>query len=146
MRKSSLLIIALAALCGCGGGGEYVPPTRMPRKREAQAPREIPEMSGYTYTGMKHRDPFVRSSAVSGARSQATAASLNFEMMRVTGYISGRDGSFVTFSGPDGSYLAMNGRIYDDEDQEVPGVAIVVQNEKLMFITDNNTVHELVIP
>lgn len=133
-------------LASCGGQ-EYVPPSRLPRKREAAPPPEIPEMLSYTYPGGSNRDPFRRSAARRPLPTDAEVMPIaDFSGLQVTGLISGPLGNFALISGQAENYLARSGRLFNDDDQEVPGVSVVFRDEVIILISEDNEIYELKVP
>ena len=145
MKKLPLILVTALFIYGCGSS-DYVPPSSMSRRRQAKAPPEIREPERYTYAGTRYRDPFARSRVSAYRADGDTTPALNVDGLRVTGYIKGRFEKFITVSGPGGSYVIKNGRVFDEEDQEIPGVAAVIRDEKVTLITGKDTVYELALP
>jgi len=148
--RLSIFIFLVLTLYGCGSGN--VQPRRpigRPRKTKFEKPEEI-TVPEYTYGGIKYRSPFSASGAAgSSARyvpSGEQTIEINPESLKVTGFISDSRQRYAILSGPGEYYIVKQGRLYNEDEKEVPGVAAIVKENKVMLITDKNTVHELIIP
>lgn len=145
--KYLLFVTASVILFSACGGQEYIPPQRFSRRREVSPPPEIPMMERYTYPGEQNRDPF-RRSAVPRRTEEDTGVFqiIDFTSLRIAGLLTGPLGNYALISGRGESYIARSGRLFNEDDLEVPGVSVVFSEESLLLITDDNDIYELDIP
>ncbi|NLB35552.1 MAG: hypothetical protein GX817_07070 [Elusimicrobia bacterium] len=104
-------------------------------------------MQTYIYPGSSGRDPFRRSTARRARSEDSKALPIaDFSSLKITGIISGSLGNFALISGPSEGYIARSGRLFNESDQEVPGVSVVFRDELIILISEDNEIYELNLP
>ncbi len=146
--KKFLIIIFILTAAGCGRRDD---PRDMPRRRpvaiEIEEPEEI-KIPEYTYGGSVYRNPFLPA----GIRSRADyteelfAQDINLAGLRVTGIISDRKSKYAILSGAGEYYIVREGRLLDEEDRPVSGVAAIVGDDKVTLITEDERTISLPAP
>ena len=106
----------------------------------------------YIYEGLAYRDPFTPLSgekvakAKSGLTTDATVPPIG--SLQLKGFIIDRMDKIALFSSPYGSYLLVNGKLYDSQNRLVKGFSgkIVFDKEqkpqKVILITEENEFKE----
>lgn len=149
--KSWIIILLIIAFQGCsdtevkvdregrGAGRE--------KDTEFEEPEEI-EVPDFEYQGASYRSPFSRESGQppGGEDGSRELQSINPEMLTVSGMIEEAGTKYGLLSGSDGFLMVKNGRIYNDDNEEIPGVSAVIKEDNIVIITDADTTYELPIP
>lgn len=154
MKKLTLyltvFIVGSAILAGCGGEETSQPRKRNPvaKDREIEKPEEI-KVPEFTYTGDQYRSPF---SETKVRRSRRTVPAgedsegINPAELSVTGLFSDNQGKYAILSGAGTYYVVKEGRLYDEDGEEESGIAAIIKEDKIVLITDEDTMFELAIP
>ena len=84
------------------------------------------ELKRYHYPGMSYRDPFIPLSGEKLARARLgltkEAVVPGLGMLSLKGIIKDSKDEIALFSSPQGSYLLVNGSMYDNQNRKVPGM------------------------
>ena len=150
LKKFLFIILAGWIFFGCGDDEVIQPPAQRIRKeRTIQKPEEIEETI-HKYTGAKYRSPFLPAGV---AREMARIdtpvgdiPAISPEGLRVTGYFSDKKERYAILSGAGEFYIIKQGRLYDENENEVPGIAAIIKEDKIILITDKDTMYELPVP
>jgi len=107
----------------------------------------------YVYEGLSYRDPFVPLSgdkiakAKLGLTTEAVVPPLG--SLQLKGFIVDKHDKIAMFSSPYGSYLLVNGKLYDNQNRLVKGFSgkIVFDNvtqkpQSVVLVTENNEYKE----
>ncbi len=150
-NKSTLkfLILFSAGLFFYGCGGEDILEqtkvrVRRPQRIKFEKPPEI-EIKEYKYTGMRYRSPFLPD-GTARAIDAAAEHHINFDELKVTGYFSTKKERYVILSGVEEFYIVKQGRLFNENEEEVRGVAAIIKEDKIILITEKDTIYELAIP
>lgn len=108
----------------------------------------------YTYEGLSYRDPFLPLSGEKIAKAKlaqqdknATVPSLG--TLQLKGFIIDKHDRIALFSSPYGSYILVNGKLYDNLNRLVKGVSGEIifdlqtkQPKNVILVTENNEYKE----
>ncbi|MGM0441383.1 MAG: hypothetical protein ACQEQC_03075 [Elusimicrobiota bacterium] len=122
--------------------------TAQQKNVKIEKPEKI-ETPDYEYKGIKHRSPFSKKGGTgrsSGGTSGTNIPGINPERLIVSGVMEDTKDQYGMLTGPDGFFMVKDGRIYNEDGKEIPGVAAIIKNQKVVLITDENTTYELPIP
>ncbi|MDA3793445.1 MAG: pilus assembly protein PilP [Elusimicrobia bacterium] len=150
---SAAVIVFASGLTGCGGEdkAKTVKRTKKSKEVKIEKPEEI-TVPEFTYTADKYRSPFSQSMvrrsrpAATVSKDSGDAQKFSPESLTVTGVFSDNQGKYALLSGAGAYFVVKNGRIYNDDDEEEPGVAAIIKEDKIILITDEDTMYELTIP
>jgi len=85
------------------------------------------EIKRYYYPGMSYRDPFIPLSGEKLARARLgltkEAVVPGLGMLSLKGIVKDNKDDIALFSSPQGSYLLVNGAMYDNQNRRVPGMS-----------------------
>ncbi len=160
-----LVMVFIILLHGCGGskssGRSQSTESRIRKgkvRKKADEKTEKPEEKKeelYEYGGLKYRSPFSVSGGVSSGLGKKNNVSdisgvsrtvMSPESLVVTGFVSDNDGDFALLSGANEFYVVKNGRLYNEDKFEMIGIAAVIKRNKIILITDDSEMYELLIP
>ncbi len=150
---SSAAIFLSAVISGCGGEDKTQKMERVKKSKEVklEKPEEI-KVPEFTYTADKYRSPFsqsmVRRERPVAAVSEDKEGTQKFspESLTVTGVFSDSKGKYALLSGAGAYFVVKNGRVYNEDNEEQPGIAAIIQEDKIILITDKDTRYDLTIP
>lgn len=114
---------------------------------EIEEPEEI-EVPDFEYKGSSYRSPFSKESK-QPQRAEGESQdlpSINPEMLTVSGIVEESKTKYGLLSGSEGFFMVKNGRIYNEDNKEIPGVSAVINENEIVIITDADTTYELPIP
>lgn len=124
---------------------------RKPKAEKIKEPEKI-KMPEHKYGGLKYRSPFSSSGRGSAKTARVTtgklvtAADINPDGLKVTGYFSDREGKYAILSGVGEFFIVKNGRLFTEDKKEVIGVAAIIKDNKIVLITDENNIYDFTIP
>jgi hypothetical protein len=117
---------------------------------------ESPALKKYVYEGLSYRDPFVPLSgeklikAKLGLTTEAIVPPLG--SLQLKGFIVDKHDKIAMFSSPYGSYLLVNGKLYDNQNRLVKGFSGKIvfdttarQPQKVILVTENDEYKEYTI-
>lgn len=150
----SVMVIGMV-LYGCGGK----PPERVrikkiikkdKKQKIAKSRKEI-EAAKYKYEGLKYGSPFSPSKRASSITEKTTsgdgAKSIESpESLIVTGLFTDKEGKYAILSGVGEFYIVKQGRLYNEDEHEMPGIAAIIKESKIILITDEDKMYELPVP
>ncbi|MFW6134265.1 MAG: hypothetical protein ACOC5R_01660 [Elusimicrobiota bacterium] len=149
LSYTTFILIFVILLSGCGGDEvEVRGKIPKPKKQKIQRPEEI-KTPQYNYRGARYRSPFSPSYSGTGGVSSGgmdQKSMVSPESLKVTGFFSDSQGKYAILSGAGQFFFVRRGRVYNEDEEELPGIAAVVKSNKIILITDQNTMHELPLP
>ncbi|MBN2406704.1 MAG: hypothetical protein JXJ19_03305 [Elusimicrobia bacterium] len=156
-RKFSILLAGVIVLLGSGiCRSEEKDAGKNTRSGEAAAKEnklQVLEMPDYKYTGAKYKSPFIpkrkgasSTVAISGSNKPIQISDVDTDILKVTGYFSDSEGAYAILSGGEVFYIAKKGRLYTEDDVAVVGAAAVIKKDKVLLISEDNTIYEYSIP
>ncbi|MGM0567680.1 MAG: hypothetical protein ACQESB_00515 [Elusimicrobiota bacterium] len=151
MKLKFIIIILVFAFAGCTSNDDGLPPARHkpPDLDKIEEPEKI-KIPEHTYAGTKYSSPFTpqagsrrryASSEVGQGRSEVSLDSLV-----ITGIISGSDSKYAILSSGDEYYIARDGLLLDEDEEEVPGVATVVKEDEIILMDSGGRTVEIEAP
>ncbi len=106
----------------------------------------------YLYEGLSYRDPFVPLSGEQIAKSQLDitkeAVSVPLGSLQLKGFIIDRKDKIALFSSPYGSYLLVNGKLYDNMNRKVKNISGKISFDSknrpqgVVLVTDDGEIKE----
>ncbi len=146
--KLFLIMFFIVIMAGCTRRDETRDiPRRRPASVEIEEPEEI-KIPAYTYGGSVYRNPF--SPAAARPRDEDAdelfARDLNLAGLRVSGIMSDRKSKYAILSGPGEYYIVRQGRLLDEDDRMVSGVAAIVSEDKVTLIIEDEMTISLPAP
>ncbi len=120
---------------------------RAGQKREIEQPEKI-EPPDYNYEGLKYRSPFLKRDEIGPrlASESKTIMGIKPERLTVTGIMEDPENKFGLLSGPAGFFMVKDGRIFNDDNKEIPGVAAIIKEQEIIIITDDDSTYALPVP
>ena len=151
MKLKFIIIILVFVFTGCSRRDDGLPPARRraPDLDQIEEPDAI-KIPEYTYAGINYRSPFTpqagsrRRYAAPGAGR--TRSEVNLDSLIITGIISGRDSKYAILASGDEYYIARDGLLLDEDEEEVPGVAAVVKEDEIILIDSEGRTVEIEAP
>ena len=155
MNSKIIRIIFLLILLGLNGcpKKKTKPVSRKPvKEKEIVTTKEIEEerQVRYRYAGEKCRDPFVpleeRAEAI--GRVGKRGIEIDLSKLKLTGIMispSSRDHYALIDAGGGRGYVVKGGKLIDNYNRVVNGVAAIVRKDKVILITSDNVIRELIL-
>jgi predicted small lipoprotein YifL len=146
----TISILFLFALTGCPRkktGPVSQPPVK--EKKIAQTKKTEEERQvRYVYTGERYRDPFVPSEEMGEGIVKAGKGGIEIDLSRLklTGIMispSSREHYALIDAGGKRGYVVKGGKLIDNYNRIVDGVAAIVRKDKVILITRDNVIREL---
>lgn len=150
----SVMVIGMV-LYGCGGK----PPERVrikkiikkDKKQKIAKSLKGGEAAKYKYEGLKYGSPFSPSGRVTSAKKitaeqEGTKVIESPESLKVTGLFTDKEGKYAILSGVGEFYIVKQGRLYNEDEHEMPGIAAIIKESKIILITDEDKMYELPVP
>lgn len=147
---SATLLVAIACITACGPQklqqtGAPPPQQTTPQMSLNADDYKPQELKRYHYPGMAYRDPFIPLSGEKLARArlgltkEAVVPALG--MLSLKGIIKDNKDDIALFSSPQGSYLLVNGAMYDNQNRRVPGMSgrIVLSRREVVLTLAGDT-------
>ena len=146
----SIIVLILLGLNGCPKK-KTKPISREPTKeKEIVTAEKIKEERRvrYRYAGEKRRDPFVPSEEMGEGIGRVGKRGIEIDLSRLklTGIMispSSRDHYALIDAGGGRGYVVKGGRLIDNFNRVVEGVAAIVRKDKVILITSDNVIQEL---
>ncbi|MFQ5867221.1 MAG: hypothetical protein ACE5IT_04410 [bacterium] len=155
MNSKIIRIIFLLILLGLNGcpKKKTKPVSRKPvKEKEIVTAKEIKEerQVRYRYAGEKCRDPFAppeeRAEAI--GRVGKRGIEIDLSRLKLTGIMispSSRDRYALIDAGGGRGYVVKGGKLIDNYNRVVNGVAAIVRKDKVILITSDNVIRELIL-
>ncbi len=155
MNRIFLILVIGITLCACGREQqrtrEVKRTVKKTKKQKIVKPEKF-EAVGYKYEGLKYGSPFSPSKRVSSMTEkivpnhQVSETIENPESLKVTGVFSDKKERYAILSGINEFYFVKQGRLYNEDEKEMPGIAAIIKKDKVILITGENKMCELPIP
>jgi len=153
MDNKIVRIIFLLILVGFSGCAKKKarPVSKEPiKEKEAVVAKKIEKEKQvrYIYTGEKYRDPFVPSEEMGEGIVKVGKRGIEIDLSRLklTGIMispSSRDHYALIDGGGERGYVVKRGKLIDNYNRVVDGVAAIVRKDKVILITRDNVIREL---
>ena len=158
--KLQLLLLVIILAC-CGKKQPPVTTQKQPSvKKEVVETSTVsvrsPIFEKYVYEGLSYRDPFVPLSAEKIAKAKLSlsgeAVIPGLGSLELKGFIIDKQDKIALFSSPYGSYLLVNGKLYDRQNRLVKGFSgkiifddVTKKPYSVILVTENNEYKEFKI-
>jgi len=153
MNSKIVLIIFILILLGLNGcpKKKTKPEAEKPIKKEKIVTAEKIEEKRrvrYRYAGEKRRDPFAPSEEMREGigRVGKRRVEIDLSRLKLTGIMispSSRDHYALIDAGGGRGYVVKSGKLIDNYNRVVEGVAAIVRKDKVILITSDNVIQEL---
>ncbi|MBU0951573.1 MAG: hypothetical protein KKH91_01915 [Elusimicrobia bacterium] len=142
-NKKSILFFALLSIAlayGCGKKAAVVQETEPPKPRQIVIPTKQAEEI-YRYSGEIYRDPFapLTEKRMISASLQASgeAEKPNIGILDLKGISIDRNARMAILSGPMGSYILKNGKLFDSRNRLIRGITGSIEGKSVTLSTDD---------
>jgi len=107
-----------------------------------------PVFSDYTYGAGDRRSPFLPFLRHPAGRDFTGPDEIEIDVseLSVKGVMGSERENFLLLEDRDSYYIAMEGRLYDEDEEKIPGIAVSVEDGEVLIITDKDEVFKLEIP
>lgn len=121
------------------------------KKGDKAEQKPLVEVIPVNYKGTKYRSPFSPKGRGAGGistvkSSDSSTSVFSPDNLSVTGVFQDKNERNAILTSPDGYYIIKKGRLYSEDNNEVPAIAAIIKDDKIVLITNENTMYELKIP
>ena len=145
-----IFLVILLGLSGCAKKKAKPVSQKPVKEKEIVTAKKIEEKRQvrYRYGGERHRDPFAppEEKAEGIRRVGKRGIEIDLSRLKLTGIIvspSSRDNYALIDAGGGRGYIVKGGKLIDNYNRVLDGVAAIVRKDKVILITSDNVIQEL---